>query len=166
MEKVFKAKSEYCHIQNDRLVISKTPVIEDLVSDYAKSIRDFFKTLMVFFICIPLFTALSAVLYYNGHHGLAIYSGATALLFLTIAFYSMLFTSGSPVILKDKIVNVIFKKGIFSNVIHVKYKEFGLVKQRSVLLTNDQFEIDQALQVLLAEGLIKKENIELNGRKS
>ena len=160
MEKVFKTKFEYCHIQNDRIVISKTPEIEDLIGDYAKSIKDFFKTLMVFFVCIPLFTALSAVFYYNGHDGLAIYAGAFALFFLTIAFYSMLFTSGSPVILKDKMVSVKFKKALFFNLIQIKYKEFGLVKKRSMILTNDQVEIDHVLQVLLANELIKKENTE------
>ena len=165
MGKVFKTKFEYCHIQNDRILISKTSEIQDLIGDYAKSMKDFFKTLMVFFISIPLFTGLSLVLYYNDNTGLAIYAGAFALLFLTTAFYSMLFTSGSPVILKDKIINVIFKKVIFFNIIEIKYREFGLAKRRSLVFTNDQVEIDHALSILLEEGLIKKENIKLNGRK-
>jgi hypothetical protein len=163
MEKVFKTKYEYCHIYSDRIVISKTPEVEDLVADYSKSINDFFKSLMVFLVFIPLFTVLSAVLYINDLYGTSIYAGAFALFFLSMAFYLMLFTSGSPVIYKDKIVKVKFKKTLLFNVVEIKYKDFGRIKKRGLLLTNDQ--IGKALEILLAEELIEERNIEYNGKK-
>lgn len=110
MKKTFKGKYEYCHIDNDKIVITRTPKIENLVTDYAKSINDFFKTLMVFYIFIPMFTALSVVFYYIGNYGVSIYArGGGALFFLLMAIYSILVTSGNPVIYRDKIVKIQFK---------------------------------------------------------
>jgi hypothetical protein len=77
----------------------------------------------------------------------------------------MLFTSGAPVIYKDKIVSVKFKKSLTMNFIEIRYKEFGLVKKRGLAITNNQFDIDNALKILLDERLIDAKNIELNGRK-
>lgn len=165
MENKFKAKFEYCHILNDNIVITKTPEIDDLVVDFAKSINDFFKTLMVFFIFIPIFTALSVVMYYNGNYGIAIYAGGFALLFLSIAFYSILFTSGNPVIPKEKIVKIKFKKTFLINSIEIKYMEFGRIKKRGIVLSNNQIDIDAALMILIENGLIETKNIEVNSRK-
>ena len=165
MEKIFKAKYEYCHIDNDKIVITKTPEIEDLVIDYAKSINDFFKTLMVFYIFIPIFTALSVVFFYSGNYGLSIYVGVGALFFLLMALYSILFTSGSPVIYRDKIVKIQFKKTLLFNSIVIKYKDFGKIKKRGILLTNNQIEIDTALEILLTEKLIEDKNIEYKGKQ-
>jgi hypothetical protein len=39
----FKGKYEYCHIDNDKIVITRTPEIENLVTDYSKSINDSIK---------------------------------------------------------------------------------------------------------------------------
>ena len=103
MEKIIKTKYEYCHIDNDKLVFTKALKTVDLVTDYAKSTNDLFKTLMVFFIFIPIFTILTVVFYYMGNYGISICSGAFALFFFLMAFYLLLFTSGSPVIYKDKI---------------------------------------------------------------
>jgi len=165
MEKIFKAKYEYCHIDNDKIVITKTPEIEDLVIDYAKSINDFFKTLMVFYIFIPIFTALSVVFFYSGNYGLSIYVGVGALFFLLMALYSILFTSGSPVIYRDKIVKIQFKKTLLFNSIVIKYTDFGRIKKRGILLTNNQVEIDTALEILLTEKLIEDKNIEYKGKQ-
>jgi len=164
MEKEFKTKYEYCHIDNDKIVITKTPQIEDLVTDYAKSINDFFKTLMAFFIFIPVFTALSVVFYYIGNYGLSIYMGGGALVFLFLAFYSILFTSGSPVIYRNKIVKIQFKKTLLINSIVIHYKDFGRIKKRGIPLTNKQVEIDTALEILLSEKLIEEKNIEYKGK--
>ena len=165
MEKSFKAKYDYCHVFSDRIVITKTPEIEDLVADYTKTLRDFFKTLAVFFIFIPIFTTLSAVVYYNGFYGLSIYSGALALFSLASALYSMLFTSGAPVIYRDKIVSMKFKKSLIVNGFEIRYKEFGLVKKRGLAITNNQLEIDSALKIFLDERLIEHKDIAMNGRK-
>jgi len=163
MEEIFKTKYEYCHIDADKIVITKTHKIKDLVADYTKSINDFFKTLMVFLISIPIFTILSVVFYYKGNYGISIFSGAFALFFLLMAFYLLIFTSGSPVIYKDKIVKIKFKKTLLFNVIEIKYRDFGRIKSRGIILTNDQFDIDMALEILLTDKLIA-DKIEYSGK--
>lgn len=164
MVKIFKAKFEYCHIDNDKIIICKTPEIEDLVTDYAKSINDFFKTLMAFFIFVPIFTALSVIFYYIGNCGISIYIGGFALFFLLMAFYSILFTSGSPLIYRDKIVTIQFKRTLLFNSVVIKYKDFGRIKKRGILFTNNQVEIDTAIEILLSEKLIEEKNIEYKGK--
>ncbi len=150
--KIFKGKFEYCHLFEDKIVITRTPEIEDLVSDYGKSINDFIKTLMVFLIVVPIFTFLSVVMYYEGHPVVSVYSAAFALLFLFVAFFYILFTTGSPNIFRDKISSVKFLPRF--NVVQIKFKEFGLTKRRNIALSKDQVEKETALQMLKEEGLI------------
>jgi len=163
MEEIFKTKYEYCHIDADKIVITKTHKIKDLVADYTKSINDFFKILMVFLIAIPIFTILSVVFYYKGNYVTSIFFAAFALFFLLMAFYLLLFTSGSPVIYKDKIVKIKFKKTQLFNVIEIKYRDCGRIKSRGIILTNDQLDIDMALEILLTDKLIG-EKIEYSGK--
>ena len=80
-----------------------------------------------------------------------------------MAFYLLLFTSGSPVIYKDKIVKIKFKKTPLFNIIEIKYRDFGRIKNRGIILTNDQFDIDMALEILLTDKLIS-DKIEYNGK--
>ena len=149
MGEIFKTKHEYCHVDSDKIVITKTHKIKDLIADYTKSINDLFKILMVFFISITIFPIISVVFYYKENYGISIFSAAFALFFLLMAFYLLLFTSGSPVIYKDKIVKIKFKKTLLFNVIVIKYRDFGRIKSRGIFLTNVQFDIDMALEVLL-----------------
>ena len=153
MEKIIKTKYEYCHIDNDKIVFTKAFKTVDLVTDYAKSTNDLFKTLMVFFIFIPKFTILTVIFYYNGNYGISICSGAFALFFFLMAFYLLLFTSGSPVIYKDKIVKIKFKKTLFLNFMEIKHKDFGRIKRRGIILTYDHTEIEMALEILMTDKL-------------
>jgi len=163
MEEIFKTKYEYCHIDADKIVITKTHKITDLLVDYTESINDFFKTLLVFFIAIPLFTSLSVVFYYMGNYGISIFFGVFGLFFLLIVFYLLLFTSGTPVIYKEKIVKVKLRKILLFNVIEIKYRDFDRIKSRGIILTNDQFDIDMALEILSTDELIA-DKIEYSGK--
>jgi len=163
MEEIFKMKFEYCHIDADKIVITKTHKVKDLVVDYTKSINDFFKTLLVTFISVPIFSTLSVVYYYKGNYGISILSGAFDLFLLLVNFYLLLFISGSPVIYKDKIVKVTFKKILLFKVIEIKYRDFGRIKNRDIILSNDQFDIDMALEILLNDKLIGNK-IRCNGK--
>lgn len=155
MEMIIKTKYEYCHIDKEKIVITKALKKQDLASDYNKSINDFFKTLLVFFISIPIFSVLTVVFYHSGNFGISLGFGTFALIFLLLAFYLLLFTSGSPVIHKDKIVKIIFKKTLFFNVLEIKYKDFGRIKSREVILSNDQCDIDMALEILSTDKQIE-----------
>ena len=158
-KKTVKTKYEYLHIFDNKLVISKTPELNDLVEDYGKSVNNVFKTLMVFFIGIPIFTALAVIFYNLGKTGLAIYAAAFALLFLVVAFYTILFTSGSSLIKMENISKIMIKKTSYNTAVVILHRESGRLKERSLLIEKDQIEIMK--DSLLSEKLIEENNIEL-----
>jgi len=159
LKKTVKTKYEYLHIFDNRLVISKTSEIKDLVEDYGKSVNNVFKTLMVFYIAIPIFTILAVVMYYIGKVGLVIYAGSFALMFLVLAFYTLLFTSGKSLIKRESISKITIKKAVPYTAVVISYKESGRLKERSLLLEKNQ--IDTMKDSLLSENLIEENNIKL-----
>lgn len=106
---VLKTKHEYIHFFKDKLVFSKTPEI-NLVDDYRKSVTYVFKTLMVFLIGIPLFTAIGIYFYSVGNIAWAFFCGTFVFLYLVSAVNTMLFGSGSPVVNIDAIINIKIEK--------------------------------------------------------
>ncbi len=157
MRNVFKTKFEYCHITDDKVIITKTPEVEDLITDYSKFVTYMNRTLMVFYIFIPLFTALSVLLFFLEKYDISIISGLFALFFLLLSFYSIIFTSGTPVIPKNKIIKITVRKSKFTNSIKIKFKDSNRTKYRGLILTNSQ--IDEALEILRKENLIENKNI-------
>jgi len=158
-KKTVKTKYEYLHIFDNKLIISKTPEFYDLVGDYGKSVNNVFKTLMVFFIFIPIFTALTVIFYNIGKTGLAIYAGSGAFLFLVVAFYTILITSGTSLIKRENISKIMIKKALHYTSVVISYRESGRLKERGVLLEKDQ--IDTMKDSLLSEKLIEENNIKL-----
>ena len=161
METTFKTRYGYCHIFDDELVITPTFKIGDLVEYYATYVNNVFKTLMVFFVFVPIFTALSIVFYNIAMLAFSVYTGAFALFFLVMAFYTMLFTSGTPVIKKKSIYKIRIQKLLFNKVLIIIYKEGGRYKSRSLVLVNDH--IYEVTEFLLSEKLIEDKNIDLKG---
>ncbi len=160
LKKTVRTRFEYLHIFEDRLVITKSECIDDLLDDYEKSVNNVFKSLMVFFIGIPIFTILAFVGYFIlENKGLALYAGAFAFLFLVIAFYTILFTSGSSLIKKENITKIIIKKTLYYTMVVIIHSESGRIKERSLILNKDQIEIMK--DSLLLEKLIDEKNIRL-----
>jgi len=160
LRKTIKINKEYLHIFDDKLIISTKPEIDNLVDDYSKSMGNFLKTIMVFIISLPIFTTLAVVFYNMGKIGLALYAASFTLFFLVMAFYSMLFTSGSPVIKRDTVIKLKFKKMFHSFNIQIKYKDVKRNKIRGFIVKDDQF--DEVLDALKSEGLIKDSDINYN----
>jgi|BioPla2DNA2_1021312.scaffolds.fasta_scaffold34489_1 transcriptional regulator with XRE-family HTH domain len=158
-----KTKNEYLHIFDSKLVISTSPEINDLVIDYQKSVNNVFKTLMVFFIFIPIFSTLAIIFYNMGKIGLAINTGAYAVFFLTIAFYIMLFTSGSSLINMESINKIKIQRKLFNNVVVIFHRESGRLKKRHLIL--DENQVDNLKNILLSENLIKEKDVELKNNK-
>lgn len=163
LNNTFKTKNEYCHVYHDKLVISSTPKPNDLVGDFNKSVNNGFKTLMVFFISIPIFTTLSFAMYTLDKPGLAIQSGAFALCFFSVAFYSMLFTSGTPIIKTCDIKKIKLLRILFFNTVVVYYQELGRIKKRGLIIEDSQ--VDTVIGILKSEKLIKEKDINLNKKK-
>lgn len=159
LKKTVKTKYEYLHIFVNKLVISKAPEIKDLVEDYSNSVNNVFKTLMVFFIGIPIFTTLAVIFYNLGKTDLALYVGSFALLFLVVAFNTILFTSGSSLIRIENISKIRIKRKLYHNVVVIFHRESGRLKERYLILKKNQF--DTMKNCLLSEKLIEEKDINL-----
>ncbi len=159
LKKTVKTKYEYLHIFDNKLIITNTPKIENLVKDYQKSVNNIFKTLMVFFIFIPIFTILILFFYNLEKVELSIYVSGMTLIFLTAAFYSMLFTSGSSSIERDKIKKIKIQRKLFNNIVVIILKESGRLKKRALIIEKNK--LDLMKDILLSEKLIENKNIKI-----
>ena len=159
LKKTLKTKYEYLHIFDNKLVISKTEEINDLVEDYGKSVNNMFKTLLANFISILIFTILAVVFYNLENIGFVIFTGSIAFLFFVGAVYAILFTSGSSFIKMENVSKIIMKKQSTLNVLVISHRESGRLKDRYIILEKNQ--VDSLKETLLLENLIDAENIKL-----
>ena len=160
--KTIQTRYDFLHIFKDKLVLSSTAEIDDLVADYGKTVNNVFKTLMVFFIFIPIFSVMAVLFYTIDMYGMAFNSGAFSFLFLLVAFKTLLFTSGATLIKKDHITKIKLIKSLSQNVLVISHKESGRIKERGIILEKDQ--VAAVKNILLSEGLIEEKNIHLNNK--
>lgn len=160
---VLKTKHEYIHFFNDKLVFSKTPEI-NLVEDYNKSVSYVFRTLMVFFVSIPIFAIMTFIFYNMQNIEMVFYSGSFCFFFLVMAFFTMLFTSGKPVINIDSIAEIKIKNNLFQNNIVIYFVESGRIKGRGLIVEKDQ--IDNIVNGFLSVQLIEEKDIKDNKKDS
>ena len=154
-----KTKNEYLHVFDSKLIISTSPEINNLVEDYRKSVNNVFKTIMLFLIFIPIFTILAVIFYNMGKPELLLQAGGFAFLFLTVAFYSILFTSGSSLIKMEHIYKIQIQKSTFHNAVVIYHKESSRLKTRALILEKDQ--VDTMKDILFSEKLIEEKDIKL-----
>ncbi|MFA9189360.1 helix-turn-helix domain-containing protein [Flavobacterium sp. FBOR7N2.3] len=158
---VLKTKHEYIHFFKDKLVFSKTPEI-NLVDDYRKSVTYVFKTLMVFFIIIPI-SAIFAIVFYNMQRmDLVLYSGSFGFAFLIMAIHTMFFSSGTPLININTITKIKFRKFFQNNIVEIYFVESGRVKGKGLVLEKNQ--IDAVMNCLQSDHLIEEKDINNNKR--
>jgi len=160
--KTIRTRYDFLHVFKDKLVLSSKAEIDDLVEDYGKNVNNVFKTLMVFFISIPIFSVLAIVFYTIERYGLAFNSGAGAFCFLMAAFKIILFTSGSSLIKRTHITKIKLTKSLSQNVLVISHKESGRIKERGIILEKKQ--VATIKDILLSEGLIEEKNIQLNNK--
>ncbi len=160
-KKTIKTRYEYLHIFDNELAISKTPELNNLVEDYGKSVNNVFKTLMVFFVSIPTFTVLAIILYNKNLIGPSLFIGSGAILFLSVAFNTLLFTSGTSLIKKEDIYKISIKRtlSLHQYVLIISHIESGRLKERGLLL--EKKLIDATIDCLTSVKLIDKNNIKL-----
>lgn len=163
LRKTVKTKFEYLHIYDNKLLLTKTKEVSDLVEDYSKSVNNVFKTLMVFFAFIPVFTTLSVVFYNMEKTGLAIYCGAFAFTFLVVAFYTILFTSGTSFIKLENVTRIRIQNKFFNTVVLISHRDSGRLKVRALVLEKNQVETMK--KSLVSEKLMQEKDIKLKGNK-
>ncbi len=157
-----KTKYEYLHIFENKLIFSKKPEI-NLVEDYGKSISYVFRTLMVFFVSIPIFLIIAFVFYNLKMMPMVFFAASGSFFFLTGAFNTMLFSSGTPVIDIQTIRSIKIKNFLLKyTVVEILFIESGRVKTRGLILEKDQ--VDLMIEKVLAEKLITENAIKINSR--
>lgn len=155
-----KTKYEYLHIFESKLIFSKTPEV-NLVEDYRISIGYLFRTLMVFFVFIPIFLIMAFVFYYLKMMPLVIYSASVGFFFLIMAFNIMLFSSETPVIDIQTIRSIKIKNLLLKyTAVEILFIESGRLKVRGLILDKDQ--VDLMIEKVLAEKLITENDIKIN----
>ncbi len=157
LRNTIKTKYEYLHIFDSKLLITKTPNIDNLVEDYRTFTNYFFRTLIIFLIFIPIFSILAVFLYNEGMWELTLYLGAAALAFLLIAIYNMLFTSGTSYIKMKDVKKIQVRKQFFFNSIVIKIKEGGRIKTRGLMI--DKKQLETTINTLLSERLIEEKDV-------
>ena len=148
----------------NKLLLTKKKEFSDLVEEYSESVKNVFKTLMVFFVTIPVFATFSVIFYNMEKTGLAIYSGAFAFTFLVVAFNTILFTTGTSIIKKEDITQIRIKNKLFHNVVIISHMDSGRLKVRSLVLEANQVDIMK--NALVSEKLIEEKDIKLKGNKN
>jgi len=165
LKRTIKTKSEYLHIFEDKLVISKSAKINELIEDYGgesfwRSVWNVIKSIKYSFIIVPLFTFLSVNYYHSlGLHP-AIYAGSIAFFYLILAIRTILFSSNSSLINVENITEIRIQKKLLHNELLIFHKESGRVKDRVVLFEKNKEE--NMKNILLSEKLIDEKEIKLN----
>lgn len=153
MEMMFKARKEYCHILDDKILITKTTDKSNLVKDYGKSLNDFLMIIITFVVLIPIFATFSTILLFNKNIEFAIFFGLIGFFLFCIIVFMILFTSSTPIIYIHKIVKVTYSAR--RNTIGIKFKHFGRNKIRFLPLSRNAQERNVALSILKEKNILK-----------
>ena len=158
-EKIFRTKTGYCHILPDKIVLTRDGVIDNIPE--FKSGNRIWKHLL-FYLAIAVFLLISAVKgLQNGHiiPSILLIIGA---LFLIISVLLSLNNSAVPVIERNQIKEVKFKKSL-KGITRARFEVFfedenNYLKKRLILLPGAMFDGDnaakEALDIMQEENLI------------
>jgi len=134
LKATIKTKNEYLHIFEDKLVISNGPEIKDLFEDYSKFVNNTFKSLTLYLLFVPIFTAFTVYFYITKMPEIAIYTGAFAFFLLIKDIKILLFTSNSSLIKIESVTEMKIKRKLYYRWLIISYKESGRVKERLLFL--------------------------------
>lgn len=161
MEKSFKTKTGFCHVLEDKIVLTRDGEIGNISEiTVGNSIN---RILIIYGLIAVLFFYFAYDYFKSEHIFLSI-------LFSCLGFYlgygiiSSLNNSTTPIIFRNKIKEVKFKKG-FKGITRSRFEIFftdesGKIKKRLIMLpgslSNGDAEIDKALKLFHEDKLIIK----------
>ncbi|MCF6131915.1 phosphoribosylaminoimidazolesuccinocarboxamide synthase [Flavobacterium wongokense] len=159
-EKVFKTKTGFCHISQDKIILSRDGFAGN-VSDVV--VGNKISRILTIYGIISVFLIYTAYEDYNrGNNFSAIFYFLLALL-LIFGIWKSINNSAAPIIERANIKKVEFKKGIVGltrSRFEILFEDNnGKTKKRLILLpgslNNGEEETKKALSIMKAEGLIK-----------
>ncbi|MCZ8286111.1 MAG: phosphoribosylaminoimidazolesuccinocarboxamide synthase [Bacteroidia bacterium] len=158
-EKTFRTKTGYCHILPDKVVLSR----DGIPGNTAKVIvgNTIYRILFIYsmILCVLIYGMYD--LYQKEHFFLVSLYGLISL-FLLYGVISSLNNSTAPVIDRNKIRNILFRKGIpglTRSRFEIKFEdEFGKIKKRLIMLPGSMSdgpdETKKALKIMTEEKLM------------
>jgi len=163
-EQKFKTKTGYCHILPDKIVLTRTGVIGDLseivVKESSSRILIIYGIIAVGLLCFALMNYLT-------NHNLTAFIFCGFGLLLINGIVKSLNFSGTPLVHRSDIQQVVFKKGIFGitkSRFEVLFKnENGKIRKRIIMLPGSLMaskeSIQQAVQIMLDTGVLPETNV-------
>ncbi|TRW23260.1 phosphoribosylaminoimidazolesuccinocarboxamide synthase [Flavobacterium zepuense] len=159
-EKVFRTKTGYCHILPDKIVLTRDGVVGDLskIAVGNSIVRILF-----------IYGTLAAYFLYRAYNEFAVGQNVWAFLYLAMAVF-LLFAvlrskdnSGTPVIERSAIKEVVLKKavkGVTRGYFEVYFSDKNnKLKKRLIMLpgslTDGDNETEKAVRMMRKEGLLK-----------
>ena len=155
-EKVFKTKSGYCHVLRDKIVLTRDGVIGNVAN--VTMGNNIARPLIIYgLIVIGLF--YFAIKNFNSGQNFSTLFFTALGLFLIFGILKSLNNSATPVIDKEKIKDIEFKKavtGATRSYFIVRFEnDSGQIKRRLIMLpgslSNGQVETEKALQIMTTE---------------
>lgn len=158
-EKTFRTKTGYCHILPDKIVLTR----DGIPGNVAKVAvgNTIYRVLFIYSLILCLLIYAMYDLYQKGHVFLLSLYGLIAL-WLLYGIISSLNHSGTPVIDRNKIRSVLFRKGIpglTRSRFEIKFEEeSGKIKQRLIMLPGSMSdgtkETEKALKMMAEENFM------------
>ena len=155
-EKVFKTKTGYCHILQDKIVLTRDGVIGNIAK---VTIGNNIARPLVIYGLISVGLFYLAFKDFTGGQRSEAFLFLILGLFLLLGIFRSLNNSGTPIIKRQKIRNIEFKKA-FSGATRAYFivrfeNESGQIKQRLIMLpgslSNGQIETKKALEIMTSE---------------
>jgi hypothetical protein len=158
-EKIFKTKTGYCHIQSDKIVLTRDGIIGNVAQ---VTVGNNIARILI------IYGGLSVALLYFAFNSYQHRQIAEAILYTLVALYlvygitNSLNNSATPIIDRNKIIDVKFKKaiiGLTRSRFEVYFQDDnGQTKKRLIMLpgslTDGQNETEKALKIMTDENLI------------
>jgi len=159
-EKVFRTKTGFCHILPDRILLTRDGVKGNVANaTVGKSITG----VLIIYGIIAAFLLFSAFQsFQKGEIPIAVVYSIVGL-FLVYGIFKSLNNSATPIIQRDKIKSVKFKKAILAitrSRFEVVFEEDGAIKKRIIILPgimgNGQNETEKARKMMIEEKLLNE----------
>jgi len=159
-ERKFRTKTGYCHILPDKIIFSRTGVIGNLTDIVAKEHTS--RILIIYGVIAAGLFFSAYTNYVTGNMPLTIVFGGIGLMLINGIVRSINF-SGTPLINRADIQNVVFKKGspgITRSRFEILFKdEQGTLRKRLILLPGilsaDKETISRARKIMVDTGVIE-----------
>lgn len=157
-EKTFRTKTGYCHILPDKIVLTRDGIIGNMSKVTVGS--SIARILVIYGVIALIFLVLAFNSYNNGQIVICVFYAAAAL-YLFYGISTSVNNSAAPVIERNKIKSVTFKKampGLTRGYFEILFDDNGKVRKRLIMLpgslSGGAEETEKALLIMTDKNLL------------